>query len=51
MRPDISNTVRAIVRFSHDPKDAHVKAARKILKYLSATAHLGLAFRRERERE
>ena len=46
-RPDISNAVRAIARFSHDPKEVHLKAARKILKYLNPTAHLGLTFRRE----
>ena len=43
--------MRAIARFSHDPKKVHVKAARKILEYLGATAHLGLAFRRERKVE
>ena len=31
MRPDISNAVRAIARFLHDPKKVHVKAARKII--------------------
>ena len=33
-RPDIANAVRAIARFSHDPKPIHYKAAQKILKYL-----------------
>ena len=46
-RPDISKEVRAIARFSHDRKEVHLKAARKILEYLSATAHLGLTFTRE----
>ena len=46
-RPDISSAVRAIARFSHNPKEVHVKAARKVLEYLSATAHLGLTFRKE----
>ena len=46
-RPDISNAVRAIARFSHDPKEVHLKAARKVLEYLSATAHLGLTFRKD----
>ena len=44
-RPGIANAVRAVARFSHDPKEVHVKAARKINEYLSATAHLGLTFR------
>ena len=46
-RPDISNASRAIARFPHDPKIVHVKAARKVLEYLSATAHLDLTFRKE----
>ena len=46
-RPDISNAVRAIARFSHDPKEVHLKAARKIFEFLNATTHLGVTFRRE----
>ena len=49
--PDVSNAVTAIARFVHDPKEVHVKAARKILEYLSATAHLGSTFRRQGELE
>ena len=30
-RPDIVNAVRAVARFSHDPKEVHVKAVRKII--------------------
>lgn len=41
-RPDILNAVRAVARFSHDPKKIHWEAACKILQYLKATAHLGL---------
>ena len=50
-RPDIANAVRAVARFCHDPKEVHVKAARKIIKYLSATAHLGLTFRKDSKLE
>ena len=50
-RPDIANAVRAVARFSHDPKEVHVKAARKIIEYLSATAHLGLTFRKDSKLE
>ena len=46
-RPDIANAVRAVARFSHDPKEIHWKAACKILEYLKATAHLGLTYRRD----
>ena len=45
-RPDISNALRAIARFSHGPKEVHVKAARKVLEYLSFEAHLALTFRK-----
>ena len=46
-RPDIANAVRAFARFSRDPTEVHVKAARKIIEYLSATAHLGLTFKKD----
>ena len=29
--PDIYTAVRAIARFSHDPKEVHMKAARKVI--------------------
>ena len=37
-RPDIANAVRAVARFSHDPKPIHYKAAQKILEYLNAAS-------------
>ena len=46
-RSDISNPVPEIARFSHDPKEVHLKAARKIFEFLNATTHLGVTFRRE----
>ena len=45
-RPDIANAVRAIARFSHDPKPIHFKAAQKILEYLNATSDLRPTSRR-----
>ena len=48
-RPDMANAVRAVARFSRDPKEVHVEAARKIIEYLSASAHLGLTFRKDSE--
>ena len=50
-RPDIANAVRATARCWHDPKEIHVKAAWKIIEYLSATAHLGLTFREDSKLE
>ena len=46
-RPDIANAVRAIARFSHDPKPIHYKAAQKILEYPNVTSDLDLTFRRD----
>ena len=46
-RPDIANTVRAVARFSHDPKEVCVETARKIMEYLSATSHLGMTLRED----
>ena len=43
-KPGIANAVPAVARCSHDPKEVHVKAARKIIEYLSATVHLSLTF-------
>ena len=50
-RPDIASVVRAVARLSHDPKEVHVKAARKIMEYLSASAHLSLTFRKDAKLE
>ena len=50
-RPDIVNAVRAVARFLHDPKEVHIKAARKIIEYVSATAHLGPTFRKDSKLE
>ena len=46
-RPDIANAVRAMARFSQDPKPIHYKAAQRILEYLNATSDVGLTFRRD----
>jgi len=45
-RPDILNAVRAVSRFSHNPKHKHWKAARGILEYLNATSSYGVTFQR-----
>ena len=46
-RPDIDNAVRAIARFSHDPKSLRYEVAPKILEYQNVTSDLGLTFRRD----
>ena len=50
-RPDISNAVRAVARFSQNAKEVHVKVTRKIIDYLSAAAHLGLTVRKDSKLE
>ena len=45
-RPDITGSVRAVARHSHNPAAQHWKAVRKILTYLKATKNLGVVFRR-----
>ena len=42
----IATAVRAVTRFSHEPKHTHYKAAQKIFDYLKATSNLGLDFRK-----
>ena len=46
-RPNIANAIRAAARLLHDPGEVHVKAARKIIKYLSGTTYLNLTFRKD----
>ena len=43
-RPDISNAVRAVARYSHNPTGRHWKAVMKIMAYLHGTRGLGLTF-------
>lgn len=45
-RPDITNAVRAIARFSHEPKSTHHRVAPKILDYLDATSDSRLQFQK-----
>ena len=43
--------MRAVARFSDHLKEVHIKAARKIIEYLSATVHLGPTFRKNSKLE
>ena len=43
-RLDISNAVRAVARYSHNPTDKHWKAVLKIMAYLHGTRGMGLTF-------
>ena len=46
MRPDISNTVRAVARYCTEPRAIHWKAALGILEYINGTSEYGITFQR-----
>ncbi|KAJ9558252.1 hypothetical protein OSB04_012866 [Centaurea solstitialis] len=45
-RPDISYAVQQVCLFMHDPREPHMQALRRILRYLQGTLHLGLHLHR-----
>jgi hypothetical protein len=44
-RPDISFAVSVVSRYMHDPRDGHLEAAQRILRYLKGTPGKGLWFK------
>ena len=43
-RPDITNAVRAVVRYAHEPTERLWQAIMKILSYLNGTKSLGITY-------
>jgi hypothetical protein len=43
-RPDISYSVQQVCQFMHSPRDAHLQAVKRILRYLKGTPSLGINF-------
>jgi Reverse transcriptase (RNA-dependent DNA polymerase)/gag-polypeptide of LTR copia-type len=43
-RPDIAYAVSVVSRYSSNPTETHMKAVKRILRYLNATKHLKLVF-------
>eukprot|EP00961_Rhodomonas_salina_P143744 1934589-Rhodomonas_salina.1 len=43
-RPDLAHAVNQCSRFMANPGPSHMEAARRILRYLAGTAHLGLTY-------
>lgn len=44
-RPDITYAVNSAARFTHDPKESHAKAVKRIIRYLKGTRNKGLTFK------
>ncbi|CAH9074864.1 unnamed protein product [Cuscuta europaea] len=45
-RPDISYAVQQICLFMHNPREPHLHALKRIIRYIRGTAHLGLHLHR-----
>ena len=43
-RPDITNAVRAVAHYAHEPTERLWKAITKILPYLNGTKSLGITY-------
>ena len=44
--PDIVQAVGAVAKFSSKPNEAHLTAAKRILKYLKGTLHLAIKYQK-----
>lgn len=43
-RPDIMYAVQQVCQFMHSPRDTHLQAVKRILRYLKATIDFGISF-------
>ena len=48
-RPDISYAVQQVCLHMHDPREPHLAALKRILRYIRGTLHLGLLLRLSRQ--
>ena len=48
-RPDILFRVCLCARFQSDPKESHLTAVKRILRYLNGTTNVGLCYRKSKE--
>jgi len=44
-RPDISYVVQQVCLHMHDPRETHLAALKRILRYVRGTLHMGLLIR------
>ena len=51
IRPDIMHAVSLISRYMEHPKELHLQAAKRILRYLKGTTDFGLFYKKEEESE
>ena len=43
-RPDIAYAVQQVCLYMHDPRESHLAALKRILRYIRGTLHLGFSF-------
>src|SRR4051812_48556140 len=48
-RPDILFSVCLCARFQSDPRESHLTAVKRILRYLKGTTNVGLVYKRSKE--
>ena len=44
IRPDISFIVGQLIKYNADPQIRHIKAAKKVVRYLKSIMHIGLIY-------
>lgn len=48
-RPDILNVVSILSRFMHCPSELHLRAAKRVIRYIKGTTDFGVKFKRSKE--
>lgn len=48
-RPDILNVVSVLSRFMHWASELHLKAAKRVIRYIEGTTHFGVKFERSKD--
>ncbi|GJW52222.1 ribonuclease H-like domain, reverse transcriptase, RNA-dependent DNA polymerase [Tanacetum coccineum] len=46
-RPDLSYSVRLLIKFRQDPKDHHLKAIKQVIRYIKGTKEHGIIYKKE----
>jgi len=48
-RPDILNVISILSRFMHCASELHLKAAKRVIRYVKGTCNFGIKFTRSKE--